>query len=200
MRAIPVGRSQPCSTFLGCNSRKLAPSALPLQQFSKCSVFQLTCLKPNQEIHCWPHVGTKGRAPLDILEKGEITSKEAERLRGRMLFFESFVFGRIANLCLKQFGDLCRTGRTTSKLAPAELVVVRNLYARVETAISVPMGILNLPAWIIFTDGACEGDVAVGSVGGVLIAPNHRVVHHFSAVAPEWVMKVLLRTQSMSWK
>ena len=129
---------------------------------------------------------------LDILEKGEISPKEAERLRGRMLFFESFVFGRIANLCLKQFGDLCRAGRTSSKLTPAELVVVRNLYARVETAVSVPMGILNLSTWIVFTDGACEGDETVGSVGGVLIAPNHRIVHHFSAVAPEGVMKALL--------
>ena len=88
---------------------------------------------------------------------------------------------------------MCRTGRTSTKLAPAELVVVRNLYARVETAVSVPMGILNLSTWIIFTDGACEGDEAVGSVGGVLIAPNHRMVHHFSAVAPEGVMKALLR-------
>ena len=132
------------------------------------------------------------RSLLEILENGEITTKEAERLRGRMLFFESFVFGRIANLSLKQFGDLCRAGRTTCKLAPSELTVVRNLYARVESAVPVPMGILNLSTWIIFTDGACEGDVAVGSVGGVLVAPSHRIVHHFGAVAPEWVMKGLL--------
>ena len=51
---------------------------------------------------------------------------------------------------------------------------------------------MNLSTWIIFTDGACEGDVAVGSVGGALVAPNHRIVHHFGAVAPDWVMKGLL--------
>ncbi|CAJ1388792.1 unnamed protein product, partial [Effrenium voratum] len=38
----------------------------------------------------------------DILQKGQLTAKEAERLRGRMVWFESFVWGRLANYALKQ--------------------------------------------------------------------------------------------------
>ena len=55
----------------------------------------------------------------EIMTKGELTSKEAERVRGRMLFFECFIYGRVANLDLKLFGDLCRlvsTGKNFSSL------------------------------------------------------------------------------------
>ena len=128
----------------------------------------------------------------EIVKKGEISVKEADRLRGRMLFFESFVFGRIANLSLRQFGDLCRLGRTTHKLSLAELEVVERLIERVRTAVPVPLGIDTLTTWIIFTDGACEGDAVTGSVGGVLVSPNMRVAHHFGATAPVWIMEKLL--------
>ena len=36
----------------------------------------------------------------DVLDRGELQNKEAERIRGRMLFFECFVYGRVANLDL----------------------------------------------------------------------------------------------------
>ena len=128
-----------------------------------------------------------------VILDGELTAKDAERLRGRLLFFESFVFGRVANLTLKQFGDLCRLGRTSSKLSPAEVEVVKRLLVRVETAQPIPLSVASLETWIVFTDGAVEGDEPSGSVGGVLIAPNHRIVHHFGSVAPKAVMDSLLR-------
>ena len=53
----------------------------------------------------------------DLIQKGDITQKEAERIRGRNDFFEFFELGRIANLDLELFGDLCRAGRSTSTLS-----------------------------------------------------------------------------------
>ena len=131
-----------------------------------------------------------------IIQKGDLTQKEAERIRGRMLFFECFVFGRIANLDLKLFGDLCRAGRATSRVSTDEIQVVQRLCQRVQTGTAIPMGIQNLETWLIFTDGACEGDVPSGSIGGVLVAPNHRVVHHFGCLAPDNVMSLLLAHSS----
>ena len=52
----------------------------------------------------------------EITNKGEILSKEAERIRGRMLFFECFVCGRVANLDLKLFRNLCRAGSHDQRL------------------------------------------------------------------------------------
>jgi len=41
-------------------------------------------------------------------------------------------------------------------------------------------------------DGTCEGDVPSGSIGGVLIAPNHQVVLHFECLTPKSVMSLPL--------
>ena len=74
--------------------------------------------------------------------------------------------------------------------------VVLTYAERVQTGTAIPMGIQNLETWLIFTDGACEGDVPSGSIGGVLVAPNHRVVHHFGCLAPDDVMSLLLAHSS----
>ena len=128
----------------------------------------------------------------DIISNGQLSTKEAERVRGRMIFFECYVFGRIANLDLKEFGNLCRLGRTSCVLDECENFVVQKLLARLDSAKPVSLGINNLSTWLIFTDGACEDGSTTGSIGGVLIAPNHRVVHHFGCNATTEVMRHLL--------
>lgn len=49
----------------------------------------------------------------DILAEDWLDAKEAERLRGRMIFFEGFTFGRTANAAVKNLGRFCveRGGR-----------------------------------------------------------------------------------------
>ena len=41
----------------------------------------------------------------------------------------------------------------------------------------------------MFVDGVCEGsDKLVGSIGGVLMSPTGRLIHHFSSIAPDSFM------------
>ena len=42
----------------------------------------------------------------DILQSSSVTTKQAESLRGRLHWFESFAFGRVANGAVKTLGDL----------------------------------------------------------------------------------------------
>lgn len=105
-----------------------------------------------------------------------------------MLFFECFVCGRVANLDLKLFGDLCRDGRTTNTLTNDEIEIVKRLCKRVDTGTAIPLGIKNLETWLIFTDGACEGETPSGSIGGAMVSPNHRVVHQFGCRARDNLM------------
>ena len=42
----------------------------------------------------------------DILQSSSVTTKQAESLRGRLHWFESFAFGRMANGAVKTLGDL----------------------------------------------------------------------------------------------
>eukprot|EP00435_Cladocopium_sp_Y103_P006857 s546_g2.t1 len=77
-------------------------------------------------------------------------------------------------------------------LSDTEVSIVDKLRSRVETGKAIPLGVQNLETWLIFTDGACEGEEPSGSVGGVLVAPNHRIVHHFGDQASNDVMSLLL--------
>eukprot|EP00435_Cladocopium_sp_Y103_P054514 s1794_g17.t1 len=52
----------------------------------------------------------------EILAKGTMDSKEAERLRGRMVFFEGFTFGRLANAAIKNLSRYCTEGVGPKKL------------------------------------------------------------------------------------
>lgn len=42
----------------------------------------------------------------DILKAGVISSKQAESIRGRLHWFESFAFGRVGNQAIKTLGSL----------------------------------------------------------------------------------------------
>ena len=41
-----------------------------------------------------------------VLQAGTLSPKEAEKLRGRMVFFEGYTFGRVANAAVKNLGRL----------------------------------------------------------------------------------------------
>ena len=57
---------------------------------------------------------------------------------------------------------------------------------------AVPVSLKCLSTWLIFTDGACEGSGPTGSIGGVLVAPNHQAIRHFGCTVPNSVMQILL--------
>ena len=46
----------------------------------------------------------------DILQASRISAKHAESLRGRMLWFETYAFGRVGNAAVKKLGDLAYLG------------------------------------------------------------------------------------------
>ena len=55
-----------------------------------------------------------------LLQEGEISNKQAESLRGRMHWFESFAFGRVANQAVKILGEIALRNSKNCKLNPTE--------------------------------------------------------------------------------
>ena len=53
------------------------------------------------------------------LESNTLTPKDAESLRGRLIWFESFLFGRIANLSLHEIGKRATCFGNQTTLTPA---------------------------------------------------------------------------------
>ena len=127
------------------------------------------------------------------LMKGVMSLKDAEKLRGRLQWFETFAGGRVAQQALRSLSRMASTGRQTERLTGDELNTIHFLRARVICAPPTRISSTSLQTWLIFTDGACEGeDTKVGSIGAVLINPSGIAVEYISERAPDsWMAKFL---------
>eukprot|EP00435_Cladocopium_sp_Y103_P072985 s158_g42.t1 len=120
--------------------------------------------------------------------------KQAERLRGRMQWFEGYAFGRVAQHSLKILGDIATRKQKVVKLSALDITAIKFLLGRISEATALRLNSTSLETYLVFTDGACEGDGnRVGSVGGVLVSPDGRLVEHFSSEVPEDFMRPALQ-------
>ncbi|CAJ1388422.1 unnamed protein product [Effrenium voratum] len=130
----------------------------------------------------------------DILERNELSPKDAESLRGRLHWYESYLFGRTANLAIHQLGKRISAPSWTTSLGSELESVLRLLRDRV---VSGPPLILRADMdtpLLIFTDGACEGDeLKTGSVGGVLYCGSNAPLRYFSGKVPALLMQDFLQ-------
>ena len=121
----------------------------------------------------------------EVLKSNSLTRKEAERLKGRMVFFEGYTFGRVANEAIKQLGRHITQGNHTGKLDASLRRCLHFLASRVLQAGPIKVQRCLNDTWIVFTDGACSPEEGSGSVGGVLISPYGDVLEFFSEKAPK---------------
>ena len=130
----------------------------------------------------------------DILQSNCITAKQAESMRGRLHWSESFAFGRVANSAVKILGDLSLCGRRKIDLSASDVAALTFLCDRVLTAPPLVITPSCLLAWVIFTDGACEGPEGQkkGGIGGVLIDPLGKVDAFFGGEVPDGIMSLFL--------
>ena len=129
------------------------------------------------------------------LEAKTMTSKDAERMRGRMIFFEGYAFGRVANSAVKALGRLCNSPEPVSKFSTTMRTTLEFLQQRVLQGRPLKIqGSLN-QTWLVFTDGACDPEAREGSVGGVIYDPNGNSLHFFGERVPDRVMDDLLEVE-----
>ena len=131
-------------------------------------------------------------AMSEIILRGKIETKFAESLRGRMQWFEGYVFGRIAQRGVQTVGELALRSSRSSTLTCYELKCFKDLQERVLQAPPIEITPRVLDTWFVFTDGACEGlDSKSGSIGGVLVDPAGNLVKYFSSEVPSSFMTKL---------
>ena len=127
-----------------------------------------------------------------VLKEGSLSPKEAEKLRGRMVFFQGYTFGRIANAAVKSLGRLS-LNKTAINVPTKDLInTLRFLIRRVENADPVKVERCFSSTWLVFTDGSCEAEKRFGGIGGILISPSGSCVQYFSSDVPAWLMDLLL--------
>ena len=129
----------------------------------------------------------------NFLKSGLMSSKEAERLRGRMLFYESFSFGRLAGDAVKTIGRVATGSRKPMKFGYEVQRALEFLLHRVEHARPITVTQRLKHCWYIFTDGACEAEQSRGSIGGVLFSPQGECIRYFASEVPPHLMEHLLK-------
>lgn len=133
----------------------------------------------------------------EVLSAGSLSLKNAERLRGRLQWFETFASGRVAQQSLRTLSRLASAGRKNENLNRKEIEAVKFLRHRVLTAPPTKIQASSLDTWLIFSDGACEGDeTKEGTMGAVLISPHGAPISFFSETVPESVMDFFLTKSS----
>ena len=136
--------------------------------------------------------GLELTAALDkVLTDKALGVKDAERLRGRMIFFEGLTYGRTANTSIKSLGRFC-VGDRTQSLDEEAIMHLEFLKDRIASRVPIMISKTLCDTWYLFTDGACEPDARKGSVGGVVFAPNFRCISFFSAEFPAEFMDAFL--------
>ncbi|CAE7270738.1 unnamed protein product [Symbiodinium sp. CCMP2592] len=98
----------------------------------------------------------------------------------------------MSNSAIRTVDRAARAGLTSKRLPEdvrKSLVVIRE---RLRVAEPVTIATKNHHSWLIFTDGACEGEKKLGSIGGVIVGLSGHPISFFSEQVPQDIMKILL--------
>ena len=128
-----------------------------------------------------------------ILARGAMSNKDAERLRGRLQWYETFSHGRVAQQSLRVVSGMASAGRKHEALGAKEIRALKFLRSRVLTAAPTKVMSTSLRTWYVFTDGACEGEqTKTGSIGAVLVNSDGQAVSYFSELVPKDWMSIFM--------
>ncbi|CAE7465617.1 NaCP60E [Symbiodinium sp. CCMP2592] len=126
-----------------------------------------------------------------VMDAGSIEPRSFERLRGRMVFFEGYSFGRVSNQAMRTLARASKSS-VTFELGLRHKAALQVLLDRVSSSAPLIVQPRIRSTWILFTDGACEPERQWGGIGGVLISPNGYCAGYFGEEVPSSLMHDLL--------
>ena len=128
------------------------------------------------------------------LETNKMTCKEAETLRGRLIWFESFMFGRIANLSLHEIGKRATSDKGSTTLNDSLVRALTFFKRRVLQGPPIEIRAAAGEVVHIFTDGAFEPDAEnPGTLGGIIYSETGERLGFFSEIVPEQLLNEYLK-------
>ena len=119
-----------------------------------------------------------------LVSQDQCTTKELERLHGRLIWVNSFCFGRTLNVLIRYQSGFAHAA--SRKIAVEGLLLLQGLKGQLATVKPVQVHRDINKTWIIFTDGSFEPSSSnPPAVGAVLVSPSGIVSEFFG----EWVHK-----------
>ena len=127
-----------------------------------------------------------------IIQSGVLSQKTFERLRGRMVFFEGYAFGRVSGASIRFLAKQCDLQPMGRPINQDMMKALDWLKVRLDCATPLLVQPAVLDRWFVFTDGACEPELGWGGIGAVLVSPNGAKLQYFGSVVPKVLMEYLL--------
>eukprot|EP00435_Cladocopium_sp_Y103_P039415 s2955_g10.t1 len=129
----------------------------------------------------------------DLIKRGCSSPKELERLHGRLIWFGSFVYGRLLNRLVKEVSNKARVRGKSLQFDAEFLDVLQRLMVAIKDSKPVSISKSLCHTWIIFTDGAYEpGSQQPATYGGVLVSPSGTPVEMFGEQVPSTLLDEFL--------
>jgi hypothetical protein len=125
-----------------------------------------------------------------------LTPKEVESLKGRIQWYESYLFGRIANLAVHRIGKrvLSQPASRNTQLDAELKTALIFLKERINAGLPLELTAETENALLVFTDGAFESAQGTGSVGGILFDDQGIPLRFFFAEQiPDLLMGSLMK-------
>ena len=121
-----------------------------------------------------------------LVGQDRCTTKELERLHGRLVWLNSFCFGRTLNMLIRYLSGFAHTASRMIAVEGLLLRTLEDLKGQLATVKPVQVHRDINKTWIIFTDGSFEpSSPNPAAVGAVLVSPSGIVSEFFG----EWVQK-----------
>ena len=125
----------------------------------------------------------------NLIDLDRCTTKELERLHGRLIWFNSFCFGRTLNMLIRYLSGFAHTASRMIAVDGLLLRTLKDLKDQPATVKPVQVHRDINKTRIILTDGSFEpSSLNPAAVGAVLVSPSGVVTEFFG----EWVRKQIV--------
>jgi hypothetical protein len=172
--------------LLGIDFAAEGEKAPPFDQVFKSLGLQFNLCKISEGYFTLGHTESRRRELLEqieIMTEGDgimVGVKELERLHGRLVWFNAFVFGRTLKAAVGVVSNFSRSPSSKVKVEGTLKDALSVLKAELAKDEPVLVHEAVSKTWTVYTDGAYEPDGAVkASIGGVLVDESGLVVECF---------------------
>eukprot|EP00435_Cladocopium_sp_Y103_P071464 s958_g37.t1 len=130
----------------------------------------------------------------ELLQKPTCNTKDLERLHGRLIWFNSFCFGRRMNSLIRILSNFSHMSSKSISVCDKLRGTLLELKSHVNSAAPVEICRDINTTWIVFTDGSYEpSSEPPAAIGAVLVSPHGQVVEFFGEYIPASLTAILLK-------
>ena len=175
--------------LLGMSFAAEGPKAPPFDSVFKTLGLQVDVSCWSEDIVLMEHTEARKKELASTIENmlqgGTSMTKQLERLHGRLVWFNSYIFGRRINHAVRAVSKYARASSAVVKLNVELRDALQFLLEAMSEVRPLKIRKCLSTTWIIFTDGAYEPEAVVeASVGGLIVHPQGAIMEFFGEGLP----------------